>query len=149
MKKTILLLLLMISIGAGKSFSQIRKIPAEVTDAFKAKYPNAQKVEWKDKVTVFEANFILNNTEMTADFSSKGEWQETDKKMNFDALPAAVKDGFKKSKYADWTPGTVTQIEKKDKSIRYRVYAEKSSIVQKRFLYFNEQGKLEKDAPGV
>src|SRR2546423_12641151 len=138
MKKTILLLLLLINLGAVKSFAQIRKVPAEVTNAFKAKFPDAQNVAWKDKVTFFEASFTLNNAEMTADFSGKGEWQETDKKINFDALPNAVKDGFKKSKYADWTPGTVTQIEKNDKGIQYKIYAEKSSVVQKKFLYFNE-----------
>jgi hypothetical protein len=149
MKKAILLLVLLINLGAVRSFAQIRKVPAEVTDAFKAKYPDAQKVEWKDKVTSFEASFMLDNAEMTAEFSSKGDWKETDKKMSFDALPGAVKDGFKKSKYADWTPGSVTKIERKDKSTQYKVYAEKNSVVQKKFLYFNEQGQLERDAPGV
>jgi len=149
MKKIILLLVLLVSFGAVKSFAQIRKVPAEVTDAFKAKYPDAQNVEWKDKVTFFEASFKSNNAEMTADFSSKGEWQETEKKMDFDALPDAVKDGFKKSKYSDWTPGSATKIEKKDKDVQYKVYAEKSSLVQKKFLYFNEQGQLERDTPGV
>ena len=28
--------------------AQIRKIPAEVTEAFKEKYPNTKNVEWKD-----------------------------------------------------------------------------------------------------
>ncbi len=149
MKKTILLLLLLISFATVKSFAQIRKVPAEVTNAFKAKYPDAQNVEWKDKVTVFEASFTSNNAEMTADFTSKGEWKETDKKMSFDALPDAVKDGFKKSKYNDWTPGTVTQIEKNNKSLEYKVYAEKSSLVQKKFLYFNAKGQLVRDTPGV
>jgi hypothetical protein len=149
MKKTILLFALLISLVAVKSFGQIRKVPAEVTDAFKAKYPDAQNVEWKDKVTFFQAGFKLNDAEMTADFSSKGEWQESDKKMDFDALPDAVKDGFKKSKYADWTPGSATQIEKNEGKIEYKVYAEKSSIVQKKFLYFNEQGQLIRDTPGI
>ncbi|HEY6978271.1 MAG TPA: PepSY-like domain-containing protein [Chitinophagaceae bacterium] len=149
MKNAILLLLLMVSFGTVKSFAQIRKVPAEVTDAFKAKYPDAQNVEWKDKITFFEASFELNNADMTADFSSKGEWQETEKKMDFDALPDAVKEGFKKSKYSDWTPGSVTKIERKDKDIQYKVYAEKSSLVQKKFLYFNGQGQLERDTPGV
>jgi len=149
MKKTILLFALVLSLVAVTSFGQIRKVPAEVTDAFKAKYPDAQNVEWKDKLTFFQASFKLNDDEMTADFSSKGEWQETDKKMNYDALPDAVKDGFKKSKYADWTPGSVTQLEKNDGKIQYKVYAEKSSLVQKKFLYFDEQGQLVRDTLGV
>lgn len=69
--------------------------------------------------------------------------------MNFDDAPAAVKDGFKKSKFNDWTPGSVTKIEKQNKSTQYKVYAEKSSIVQKRFLYFNERGQLKREAPGI
>ena len=149
MKKTMLLLLLLISVAVEKSFAQIRKVPAEVTNAFKAKYSDAQNVEWKDKVTFFQASFTLDNAEMTANFTGKGEWQETNKKMSFDALPDAVKDGFKKSKYSDWTPGSVTQIEKNDKGIEYKIYAEKSSLVQKKFLYFNEQGQLVRDTPGV
>jgi hypothetical protein len=149
MKKTILLFVLLISLGAVKSFGQIRKVPAAVTDAFKAKYADAQNVEWKDKVTFFEASFKLNNAEMTADFSSKGEWQESAKKMDYDALPDEVKDGFKKSKYADWTPGSATQIEKNDGKVEYKVYAEKSSLVQKKFLYFNAEGQLVRDTPGV
>src|SRR6476619_1919308 len=92
MKKTILLFALLITLGAVKSFAQIRKVPAEVTDAFKAKYPDAKNVEWKDKVTSFQADFKLNDAEMTTDFSPKGEWQETAKKMDYDALPGAVKD---------------------------------------------------------
>ncbi len=147
MKKTICLMILFAA--AFTSFSQLRKVPSEVTNAMKEKYPDAQNVEWKDKLTFFEASFTLDGTEMTADFSNKGEWQETDKKMDFNDLPAAVKDGFQKSKFADWTPGSVTKIEKNDKSIQYKVYAEKSSIIQKKFLYFNQEGQLIKDTPGI
>jgi len=149
MKKKLLLFTLMICLSAGIIHAQIRKVPSEVTDALKAKYPTAEKVEWKDKLAFFEASFVLNGSEMTADFSNSGEWQETDKKMTYDQLPAVVKDGLKKSKYNDWTPGSVTQIDKNDKSIRYRIYVEKSSLVQKKFLIFNSEGQLEKEAQTI
>jgi hypothetical protein len=145
MKKNFLLFLLMICFVAGSLQAQFRKVPSAVTDSLKAKFPNAQKVEWKDKVTYFQAAFVSDGFEMTADFSSKGIWQETDKKISFDQLPSTVKDGFKKSKYNDWTPGSVTQIDKNDKSVRYRLYVEKSSLVQKKFLYFNGEGQLTKE----
>ncbi len=135
------LAMLVVSVNA-----QIRKIPSEVTDAFKTKFPAAEKVEWKDKLTYFEASFSLGGVDMVADFSGKGEWRETDKKISFDDLPASVKDGLKKSKYADWTPGSVTEVNKKDKDTQYRIYVEKSSLVQKKFLYFNKEGKLEREA---
>jgi len=144
MKKLFMLFifsLLVISVNA-----QIRKIPSAVTDAFKEKFPNAEKVEWKDKLTYFEASFNIGGTDMTADFSHKGEWQETDKTMSFDDLSGHVKDGLKKSKYADWTPGSVAEIKKKGKDTQYRIYVEKSSLIQKKFLYFNKEGKLEREA---
>ena len=72
MKKKLLLFTLMICFGAGMLFAQIRKIPSQVTEALKAKYPTAEKVEWKDKLTFFEAAFVLNGSEMTAYFSNSG-----------------------------------------------------------------------------
>lgn len=149
MKKIILLLLVSYGLAVTQVHAQLRKIPAEVTDAFKAKYPNAQNVEWKAQISDFVADFNLDGAQMSAEFSSKGEWKETDRKMSFDSLPDAVKEGFKKSKYADWTPGTVTYIEKNDGAREYKVYAEKTSLIQKKFLYFNEQGQLVHDAPGI
>lgn len=142
MKKKLLLFVLISFIAAGSLQAQIRKIPSEVTEALKAKFPNAEKIEWKDKVSYFEADFVSDSVEITAAFSGKGEWKETDTKMSFDQLPSEVKVGFSKSKYSDWTPGSVTKIDKKGKSIRYRIYAEKSSLVQKKVLYFNEEGQL-------
>lgn len=45
--------------GQQKSFAQIRKIPAVVTDAFKYKYRNAESVEWKDKLSHYVVTFQL------------------------------------------------------------------------------------------
>jgi hypothetical protein len=33
---------------------------------------------------------------MSADFNSKGEWQNSEKKIKFEELPAGVNDGFSK-----------------------------------------------------
>lgn len=48
--------------------AQFRKIPAVVTDSFKAKYKNASGVSWKDKLTSFEADFKQGDKEMRAFF---------------------------------------------------------------------------------
>lgn len=146
MKKmmTMIVLLLM----AGLANAQLRKVPSEVTDALKAKYPDAQQVEWKDKLTHFDAEFLVNNVKTTASFTNDGTWKETDQEIDFEKLPAAVKDGFNKSKFNDWTTGSVTKIISPD-GVQYKIYAEKSSIIQKKFLYFNEQGQLVKDTPGI
>lgn len=149
MKRKLAFLLLLSVFTTMTAQAQIRKVPAEVTDAFKNKYPDAKNVEWKDNLTNFQATFSMNDAECSAEFNSKGEWKESTKKMTFEALPAVVKDGYSKSKYNDWSPGSVTMIEKADKSITYKIYAEKSSLVQKRFLFFNKEGQLEKETPGI
>ncbi len=124
--------------------AQIRKIPAEVTTAFDAKYPKAEKVEWKDNLTNFEASFTYENAETSAKFNSKGEWLVTEKKIEFDALPAAVKDGFKKSKYEDWELRGVKIIDEKSKAINYRILVKKNDV-QKKYLFYDANGKLLRD----
>jgi len=125
--------------------AQIRKIPLEVTEAFKAKYPDTKNVEWKDKLTSFQADYEMNGVKYSSKFSNKGEWLQTDKVIEEAALPAAVKDGYGKSKYTGWELKEVSQIENKDNSIQYRLFVRKSSV-EKKYLYFDPEGKLVKDA---
>ena len=130
-------------------FAQIRKVPASVTDAFKSRYPHAESVEWRDKLTGFEASFTLNDADITASFANNGDWKSSEAKINYESLPPAVKDGFTKSKYAEWEKGTIKEIQQMGKPVQYRIYAEKSEPFQKRFLYFNADGRLVKDGLGI
>ncbi len=149
MKKVVFALLISLSI-AGALQAQIRKVPAEVTNAFKAKFPNATDVEWKDRVAFFEVQFKQDGSNMTVDYNSKGEWKKTEKAIAFSDAPTAIKDGLSKSKYGsanDWKPGdVVTIVTKDDKSTQYRVYVDKVDGVQKKYLFFAPSGKLEKEA---
>jgi len=129
----------------GSLFAQLRPLPAGVTDAFSSRYPHAQNVTWKDKLHYFEATFNLNGTEINADFSANGEWVSSETKTNYDNLPDVVKDGFTKSKYSDWTKGSVTEIQRMGKPGQYKIYVEKSSPFQKKYLYFDANGKLTRD----
>lgn len=143
MKQTFLFFLF--SSVAFFSDAQLRKIPADVTDAFAARYPHATRVEWKDKLQYFEATFQLNGCTISADFSSKGDWEGSERLMDFDALPDEVKDGFEKSKYADWQKNSVYEIQDLGKPLEYRVNVHKSGI-QKKNLYFDINGKLLKES---
>ena len=125
--------------------AQIRKIPAEVTGAFSARYPHAEKVAWKDNLTAFEARFTLNNYLMSAAFNGKGEWQYSEKKMQFDELPQSVKDGFNKSKYAEREKGSVMEIDKNGEAIEYRILVKKSGL-EKKYLFFDINGRLKREA---
>ncbi|WP_153799361.1 PepSY-like domain-containing protein [Foetidibacter luteolus] len=130
--------------------AQLRKVPAEVTDAFKQKFPSASGVSWKDKLSSFQATFTDNGQEMKAWFSKEEGWKETEIKKEFDDLPAAVKDGFSKSKYNtdDWERGSVAEVIKKDGTVQYRIFVEKN-LVSKKFLFFSKEGQLQKENLGV
>ncbi len=149
MKKIITLLLLAMAFAAIATQAQLRKVPSEVTDALKQKYPSATNVSWKDQVSSWKASFSDKGTQTEAWFTGKGEWKESDKQLTYDALPAAVKDGFKKSKYSEWTPKSTVSIEKKGEALQYRVYVEKHSLVQKKYLYFDEKGTLLRDVQSI
>lgn len=125
--------------------AQFRKIPGEVTDAFKEKYSNASQVSWKDNITSFQASFKIGNDNLKAYYNSKGEWQKTEKTYTPDALPRDVKDGFKKSKYAGWEVKDILYVEEKDKQPQYRMQVRKSDL-QKKNLYFSTSGQLLDDS---
>ena len=125
--------------------AQFRKIPAEVTDAFKVKYESASGVSWKDKITSFQADFKQGGKEMKASFSSNGEWIKTETKHNYESLPSGVKDGFKKSKFADLEIIDVLQVDEKDKETQYKIVVKKNDVV-KRSLVFSKSGQLISDS---
>jgi len=124
--------------------AQFRKIPAEVTDAFKAKYATASGVSWKDKISSFQADFKIDDKDMKATFSSKGDWLKTETKHSFEKVPLEVKDGFKKSKYADLPVQEVMKIEVKDEVTQYRLMVKKNDF-NKRYLIFSTEGQLISD----
>jgi len=148
--KKIFIAFAFIFLSVGAVMAQIRKIPSEVTNAFKDKYPSASDVTWKDKLTSFQASFTNNGEKMTAWFTKDDGWKETEVSKDFESLPAAVKDGFSKSKYntEDWKKGSVTEIVTSDGGIQYKIYVEKS-IVAKKFLYFGKDGQLQKEKIGI
>jgi len=56
-----------------------------------------------------------------------------------------VQDGFSKSKYSDWEKLSITEIEKSGEQLQYRIYVKKSAI-EKKYLFFDVNGKLLRDA---
>lgn len=125
--------------------AQFRKIPAEVTDAFKSRYPHAEQVTWKDDFGSFEAEFLLNNYEMCAHFSSKGDWLRSERMIKYNELPQMVKDGFEKSRYAGWEKGSIHEISKSTEALQYRMLIKKSGA-QKKYLFFDANGKLNRES---
>jgi hypothetical protein len=147
MKKIIRLLpLLIFAIALSTSVdAQIRKIPSEVTETFREKYPNATDVEWKDKLTNFVAVFKEDGVQYEARFNKKGVWKDTEHSIDTDELPEEVNEGYGKSKYADeWKIEAAYKIVLPNDEVQYRVYVRKSDL-QKKNILFSSSGRLLKD----
>ena len=139
-----IIILIAFSFTSINGFAQIRKIPAEVTEAMKEKYPDAQNISWRDKLAVFVASFEMNNGKYEARFNDKGEWKSTEMEIAENDLGQEVKDGFEKCKYSDWQILNVYQIDLPNDEMQFRILVSKNDI-QKRNLLFNSEGKLLKD----
>jgi Putative beta-lactamase-inhibitor-like, PepSY-like len=137
------LMILLAVLNTGHA--QLRKIPADVTEAFKTKYPDTKNAEWKDKLTSFAVSFEMEDDKYTAKFNNKGEWIQTEKEITEEALPADVKNGYDKSKYTAWKVKSVACIENKDNTVHYRLLVRKNDI-EKKYLLFDKDGKLLRDA---
>lgn len=141
MKLIRLFLIASLALFLSEASAQVTKVPQAAKDNFAKQYPAAENVEWNNEVLSVTVAFTLNGETMDAEYNNKGIWKSTLQDLSFEKFPAAVKDGFSKSKYADrevtdakkvYFPGGVTQ---------YRVKAERNGI-EKKYLFFNEDGQL-------
>ena len=145
MKKSLLFAtFILFLLSASVSYAQIRKIPAEVTQSLKDKYPMATEIEWKDKIRGFTATFQLNEEKHVANFTNEGIWESTETDIQEADLPEIVRDSYSKSKYADWEIGGVQKIVLPEEKMQYRILVIKSEFRRKN-LYYNPEGKLLKD----
>lgn len=122
MKKQSIAALMLIAACSVKA----QDVPQKVKDAFSKKFPSAQKVKWnKEKNDEWEAEFKMNGKEYSANFTSNGEWKETESEIKVSELPAPVKKtletefaGYKieEAELAETPQGTFYEVEvEKDK----------------------------------
>lgn len=145
MNRVILLMsLIFFTIFSNKSFSQLRDIPKAVEKTFSEQYKGATSVNYMDNIVGIDVSFQLNGEKMIASYTNKGVWKETAKLWEFDKLPAEVKDGFQKSKYATRKIDETKMLYLPNDSTQYRIKVRKSNIEMK-YLYFNKEGRLLKE----
>lgn len=130
--------------AAQATTAQITSVPQTAKDNFEKQYPGATNVDWDNDLVHVNVNFMYNGEEMNAEYNNKGIWRNTSKATTYDSLPEPVKDGFSKSKYADRTVSDTKIIYLPGDVIQYRIKAEKNDV-EKKYLYFDEKGKLVRD----
>jgi hypothetical protein len=65
--------------------------PQQVSDAFGKKFSGAEKVVWgQESPTEWEAEFVMAGVEKSANFTSGGEWLETESDICKKDLPAEI-----------------------------------------------------------
>lgn len=116
--------------------------PAAVQKAFQEKFPTATNVKWgKENANNYEAEFKLDGKKVSANFSSKGVWLETETEFPVADLPEAVVNTIQK-KFGGWKIIGVEKIESSKKAIRYEVNI-KSGLKKKEVVLYAD-GKLTK-----
>jgi hypothetical protein len=124
--------------------AQLRKVPARVTNSFKAHYPMAKNVEWRDKITSLQANFYMEGNKYEAKFNRKGHWKKTEVMITEYNLPLAVREGLQKSKYRTWKVNSAHILYSADGKTHYHIIAD-NNYLTKKVLVFNKRGQLLSD----
>ncbi|MBK5214405.1 MAG: PepSY-like domain-containing protein [Flavobacteriaceae bacterium] len=154
--KTIKIVLTVLLTSVMFSFcSAGEKVPQRVKDAFTKKFPTAKSVKWdKESANEWEAEFKMNKTDYSANFSEDGTWKETEHGIAEKDLPAVVKkalsDGFpgfktEEMEMSETASGTVYEfaIEKGDTEMEVAI--DPSGKVTKQEMKKEENDKEDKD----
>ncbi len=141
MKKSIFLLVFAAFIGFTAQAQKVTadKVPATVTSAFKAKYPNVTTPTWTMKGTDYQANFKMSNQDMTANFDSTGKWVQTETKIASTSLPSAVQTSLKKD-FADYKTEQACKVITASNSSEYSAKVAKGT--EKYEVVFSNDGKV-------
>ncbi len=132
------IILIIVSIAFVYSCSFAGTPPAAVTKAFSQKFPTATKVSWgKENEKEWEAEFTLDGSKVSANFTADGAWVETEKEISASQLPKAVSDAIQKQ-YPNWK---ITEADKTETAKNGRIYeADIKSGTKKKALAFKEDG---------
>jgi len=116
------------------------KVPKNIMEAFKAKYPNDENEKWtKDGKNNYTVVFKINKKKCRSTYSKDAKWQGASIALAFDELPDAVKDAFKKTEYAAWKIQDVMKSESELETI-FTITAKDKK--EQKFLTFLPDGKL-------
>lgn len=135
------MLLIILSVASFTAQSQVTTIPEQAKESFFKQYPDAKNIKWENNIVSVNVRFQLDSSNMNAEYNNKGIWKNTLKEWSYDKLNDDVKDGFNKSRYAGREVTDVKMLYLPGYVIQYRLKVEKSGV-EKKFLFFNTEGRL-------
>jgi hypothetical protein len=86
------------------------KVPQEVSQAFGAAYPNAQKVRWEREDNAYEAEFVVGGKHLEAVYSPAGQLMATEQPVASTDLPKPVIEQLTK-KFGEYRVRKVEKVQ--------------------------------------
>ena len=120
--------------------AQTNNLPSEMVSQFRFRYPHAGNVQWKKSNKGYEVVFVLNNSNMSADFSPEGEWRQTCRQISFAALPSDIQKDFSVSKFKTWKITIVQEVQSMSEPLQYNISVTKSGLLKKHLLFQVNEG---------
>jgi hypothetical protein len=155
MKKLILVCAAAAFISVNAFSQNAKDLPAQVKTAFEKKFPGAQKVKWgAENKTEWEAEFVLNGKEYSANYNSDGTWMETEYEISVSEIPAAISatltrefPGYKlgETEISETTKGKLYEFEVKTGKTEMEVVLKADGTLVKKEIKKEEKGKEDKD----
>lgn len=142
MKYVFSLMILIITIRSSVSAQQIFSVPDIVKQSFDKQYPEAQDLKWSGGIDNHTVRFTLGERKLKANYTPKGDWVSTEEQVKLETLPEVIQQGFKNSKYKDWTLKDVLTVTKpRIEANEYYIIVQKS-VLNKKKLVFDAKGRL-------
>lgn len=87
------------------------EVPAGAIESLAAKYPTAEDIRWgRDRNDSHEAHFEFEGRKLRADYTESGAWIETEESIDYDELPAAVREAIE----AEYDVDDIVELEYTD-----------------------------------
>jgi len=131
--------LLVVFMLTNRGMAQQIHVTSKAKKAFTAKFPNAKNVHWgKESAHVFEAEFTLDGTRMSANFDEQGNWKETETPISKGNVPTTVMQSMQKN----YSQATLRQAYKVAQPGRIVYEMEVKMGGHNRELVFSSKGKV-------
>tara|TARA_R110001583_G_scaffold190000_1_gene353851 strand:+ start:669 stop:1094 length:426 start_codon:yes stop_codon:yes gene_type:complete len=117
-----------------------KKQPSEIVlSSFAHKFPATDNLKWdKENATEWEAEFEIEGIKYSANFSSEGEWMETEYEVDMDEVPNII-HSILQSKFNDYEV-KVAEVSITPGGNNYELIIEKGRKEQE--LVFSENGEI-------
>lgn len=101
MKKTIFMMMMLVTIGTSAFAKDEETVNQQVLNSFKQEFAGAKDVSWQNNREYIKATFTLNDQVMFAFYSQGGELLAITRNISSDKLPISLLTNLKKN-YSDF-----------------------------------------------